>query len=314
MENSNVRVMGMRRRNRNRMLFYIALIAFPLAQFIAFYVYVNANSIIMAFQEYSIQAGTKGWTITPAGFGNFRAVFDALKDRLYLIENSLINFVFNFGVGLTLAVIFSFYLYKKYPMSGLFKVILFIPKIVPGIVFTMLFEYIATDVYMFVAKELTGEVVKGLFDNPATEFPAVLFYTVWFSFGINVLLFNGAMCNINESIVESAHLDGANIIQEFWYITLPSIWGTFTTFVVITLSGIFTHQMSLFSFYGNGGMHIGTLGYYLYVGANVSSLIGKDGYLTYPQLSAMGLLSTAILAPITLFIKWAMRKFGPSVN
>jgi hypothetical protein len=61
-------------------------------------------------------------------------------------------------------------------------------------------------------------------------------------------------------------------------------------------------------------MHIGTLGYYLYVGANVSSLIGKDGYLTYPQLSAMGLLSTAILAPITLLIKWAMRKFGPSVD
>lgn len=302
-------------RNTKRLIFYICVTALPVLQFLIFYIYVNFNSILLAFKTYTPNTGDLGYTITFAGVKNFTAAFNFLKDSVYMIKNSLLNFVFGSLLGLFLALVFSFYIYKKFPGSGFFKVILFMPQIISAVVFALLFKYIVTDVYMNIVKTLTGAEVKGLLDNPDTVLFTVILYNLWHGFGVNILLFSGAMSNINDSVIESAWLDGVNYFQEFFKIVLPMIFSTLKSFLVIAIVGVFTNQMQLVSLFGMSAGSVASLGYTLYVHAQGSDVVSLNAsYLTYSELSALGLMLTIVVFPVTVLIKKAMDKFGPSVN
>ena len=49
---------GLSAQKKKDRLFYISLCAIPLLQFLIFYVYVNINSVVMAFQEYVVEHDT----------------------------------------------------------------------------------------------------------------------------------------------------------------------------------------------------------------------------------------------------------------
>ncbi len=301
------------RRARSRMLFYSLVVVLPLLQFCVFYICVNFNSFVLSFQQ------TNPITYQPfgVGFKNFKTAFNLLGDNFYMINNSLILFLSVTGVGLTLAIIFSFYIYKKKAGSGLFKVILFIPKVIPSVVFTIIFKYMTTDAYINIVEDLTGKAVQGLLDaSKSSAFWTVLIYNVWLSFGVNVILFIGAMSGINEAVVESAQIDGVTLVQEFWHITVPMIFPTLVTFIVVGIAGVFGNQMHLFTIFSKEkGLPIATIGYYIYLSANLSDVVQNSSkMLTYHELSAMGLILTMIVFPVTLIVKKLLNTFGPRVD
>lgn len=298
-------------RRRKKLLFYICLVLIPSLQFAVFYVYVNLNSFILAFQNYTARQGALGYDVTFAGFVNFSAAFHILGDGIVMLKNSLIWFAVKVGIGITLALTFSFYIYKKYPMSGLFKVILFMPQILSSLVFALLFRYIVTDVYLLVEQKIMGASgLGGLLDRVSTRFATTIFYNLWVGFGVNVLLFSGGMSSIDESLVESAKLDGANLLQEFFHLTIPMIWPTLVSFLIISLTGVFTDQMNLYSLFGSGS-EIQTLGYYLYVNAKSADILPNANGISYSILSALGLILTIILFPITYGVRYLLNRFGP---
>ena len=304
--------MHINERRKKQLRFYICLIVIPVIQFCIFYVYANMNSFILAFQKYGITEGALGFDVQFAGWQNFKSAFDVLKTSGFRIKFSLEMFFWFTMVGLTLALIFSYYISKKYPMSELFRVILFMPKILSSVVFALLFTGVVNDVYRTIMQKVTGDMtVMGLLDNPETRRFVVIFYNVWIGFGVNVLMFSGAMSGINESIIESAQLDGVNIVQEFIYITVPMIWPTFTSFFIIGLTGIFSNQANLHTLFGSGESRIQTIGYFLYTKTVSGSLISDGANMTYSELSAFGLIITMIVAPMTLGLRWLFTRLGP---
>lgn len=309
---SKARIKEFNSREKEKRIFYICCIVFPVLQFLIFYVYVNFQSILLAFQNYQISGGRI--KVSFVGFRNFASAWNFFVENIAWLKNSLLNFSFTSALGLVLALIFSFYIYKKFPAAGFFKVVLFIPKIIPGIVFAMLFKFIISYAYPEAVEILTGKVVQDLFNNSDTEFGTIIFFNVWISFGVNVMLLSGSMNNINNSVVESAQLDGVNIFQEFWHITIPMIFPTLTTFIIVAITGIFTHQMGLFSLYGGNGKHVGTWGYYMYLASKNSDVYTTRDYLPFTELAALGLIFTAILFPTVLFIRKMLVKYGPSVD
>ena len=307
-EESKIKI---RSREKKRMVFYALVMFLPVLQFCVFYLYVNFNSFLLAFQK------TDGLTYQTSfsGFENFKKAWETLSSRPYLVKNSLVLFGLVTVVGISLALVFSFYLYKKYPASGLFKVILFLPKIIPSIVFAIIFNYMVSDAYPAIMEKLTGMKPAGLFSaSLASKWGSVLFYNVWISFGVNVILFTGAMSGIDESIVESANLDGVNIVQEFCSITIPMIFPTLITFIVVGLSGLFTHQASLYTLFGTSAEDVGTVGYYLYLNAKNSDVVAKSSYLSFHETDAMGLIFTFIIFPVTMAVRKLLTRFGPSVD
>ncbi len=298
-------------RGRKRLLFYTLILALPVIHFLIFYVYINFNSIIMAFQSYKAKPSSTGYDITFAGFDNFVAVFDRLKTQPWVFTNSLWHYLIGLCVSMPLSLFLSFYLYKKAPFAGLFKVILFIPGVVSGVVFVLLYKYIVTDVWIALFDTKSGLLGMGA----DTKLWTTIFYNFWVGLGGHFLLYSGGMSNINESIVESAKLDGANTFQEMLHITLPMIYPTIVTFIVIEMSSLFVNQRNLYTFFQEGAEELSTLGYVLFVQTLHGDLImDNPKWMSYSELTALGLMMTAVLMPLTLGIKKILEKVGPSVD
>ena len=290
-------------------VFYIGLLALPLLQFLIFYVGVNFNSILLAFKKIDPLTSEEGWV----QFDNFKRVFSewgSMPLFFHAFKNSFILYFCGLIVGISLAILFSYYIYKKMPSSKIFRILLFMPSIVSPMVLTTLFSQFAERGVPAIIKIFTGEMPMGLLANPDTTMGTLIFYTIFFGFGTSTLLYVGAMGNISESIVEAARLDGCGPMRELFSITIPLIYPTIIVFITTGIAGIFTNQMSLFSFYGKGAEHkYYTMGYYLYV--NAMSL--SDLY-NYPYLAAMGLVITVIVAPVTLVLHRVLSHFDPTAR
>ncbi len=311
-EKTEKKTKGLKQRTRSRLLFYVLLLAFPLLQNAIFYVGVNLNVILIAFQKY--ETGVSGYAISFAGFENFKLAWTYLTEADYMFVNSLILYAMQTIVGMTLALVFAYYIYKNFALSGFFKVLLFLPQIVSGMVFALLFKYFSGATYVSIVQKLTGKEVLGLLADSNTRFITVVMYSVFISFGVKMLMFSGAMSSIDYSVVESAQLDGANLIVEFTHITLPLIYPTIVSFLVIGLTGIFTDQMHLYSMFGGGAKDIATIGYYLYSSTTNASLVVQNSQPTYGILSASGLMISIVVVPIVILVRKALNTFGPSVE
>ena len=300
---------------RSRYIFCLTMAAIPVLQFCIMWIGTKLQSIVLAFQHYENAAGGTGYDITFGGFDNFVKAFGFFKKNAILFKNSFILFAFTLLIGTTLALVFSFYVYKKYTCSGLFKTVLFMPQVISGLIFATIFRYIVTDGYIFLVKHFTGEQVLGLLDNVDTRFGVIIFFNIWISFSVNVLMYSGAMSGINESVVESAKLDGANAIQEFFHISLPLIYPTLVTFTVMNFAGVFTNMYAVLDLLGvTGANELANVGYWLYATASGATYVEMYNKPTFSVLSACGLILTAILMPITLLVKRFMEKYGPSVD
>lgn len=69
---------------------------------------------------------------------------------------------------------------------------------------------------------LPAEPVDWL-NDPGNIKPAVAMIVFWRYVGFNVVLYLAALQTIPDDIYEAATMDGAGRLQQFWYITLPSL-------------------------------------------------------------------------------------------
>lgn len=296
--------------NKKRLIFYCLVMLIPIIQVCIFYFYINFRSFGLGFFEYESSNGQYSFV----GLQNFKQIFLDFKEKAYML-NSILNalelFVYMFIFGSVFAVLFSFYIYKKHPLSGLFKVILYAPQIISGMVFVIMYKFFVTSAIPELAKVMFGVKIEGLLDSETTLKTTIIFFNVWISFGTQVLIYSSSMSSISDSVIESGQLDGAGPFRELISIVIPSIWPTFVTFMLLRVVSLFTDQMSLYSFFGGSADYsLYTFGYFLF-----KETAEAEGYLTrYPYLSAFGLLLTFVAVPLTLLVKWLLEKFGPSVD
>ena len=69
----------------------------------------------------------------------------------------------------------------------------------------------------------------------------VVFATLWWTVGFNMILYLAALQDIPESYYEAAEVDGATSLQKFMYITLPQLKPI--TWVIVLLQIIFSYKV-----------------------------------------------------------------------
>jgi ABC-type sugar transport system permease subunit len=152
----------------------------------------------MAFQEFD----TNGGGFKFIGLQNFIEVFEDFSTEPFLhhsIINSLELFLWTFIFSALLSVLFSYYIYKEHPVSGVFKVILYLPHIISSVVFVVMYKYFVDVAVPKVYEMAFGEEVKGLIANPEIRRTTIIIYTIWVSFGTNVLMYTSTMTSISPS-------------------------------------------------------------------------------------------------------------------
>lgn len=287
-------------------LFYISMIALPLLQFLVFYVIVNFNSILMAFQNYDNSTGKVVITYT---WDNFKYFFgrDIAADLWLCIRNSLLYLVLSVFVVMPVSLLFSYYVFKKFRFSAFFKVIMFLPSIVCSTAMVIFYKYYINGAL----RELFGGSVIGPTFHPQQQGVLIVFYLLM-SFSGNILLYINAMCQTPEAVIEAAKIDGAREGQIFLHAVVPQIWGTIVSMLVISLAWVATNQAYLFTFYGFGAnREYQTIGYYLFNMVQDGRFTGAALEQMYRKASALGLMLTLVVAPVTILVRNLMLKYGP---
>ena len=301
----------MKQKRRNQLIFYWSLMALPVLQYCIFYIGVNFNSILLAFKQYRVTDGVIyydwGGTVQFELFFENFAHGTALKQML---ENSLVFYFFGLLITMPVSLVFSFYIYKKFIGSEFFRVVLFLPSIISAVVNVFMYQFLL-DVaipemlwswFHIDTMPITGEANMRM--------TVTLIYNFLMAFGTNILMYSSAMSRIPESVVEYAAIDGVSPVREFFSITVPLIFDTISTFIVVGVAGIFTNQAHVYALYANNaGMEVQTFGYHLFTLINLG-----DSVENYCYAAAMGLTFTIIVFPLTMLLQKLLDKINPNVQ
>lgn len=302
-------------RRTSEIIFIIAMLFFPVLQFVIFWIVPNFNSLILGFQSPTDGSFT---------LENFKQFFNFLfegkniagryNEIVYAIKNSLIFAAVSIFICTPIVIFFSYILFRKVPMSGVFKIVFYLPSIIGATVTTTLFKTLLLEgapIYELLKKIgfLTQEMEqRGLFATDSTAFLMVIIYSIWTCIGMNMILFYGAMRRIPTEIFESADIDGVGFFRQFISLVVPLIWPTITTLIIFSLSGMFITYSTVMILSPNV-QSASMIGWYI---VRYTTATNSHAQLNYP--AAVGLAFTVVGLPFVLVVRWLLNKVSANVE
>lgn len=279
--------------------------------FVIFYLGVNFNSFIMAFQDRAFTGDILGWV----GFKHFKSFAANMSASPLLsisLKNSMILYLSGLLVSMPLQILFSYFLFKKFKGHSAIRFIILLPAIISEFIICLVFKKFVEGALPAMMKTVFNiNSFPNLVTNVKYTFGTVVFYSIWMSFTTSLVMFPNAMNQIGDEILESGRMDGVQSgLQELWYLVLPLIFPTISTFLITGFGAILTATGPLVAFFMINAPQVAfTMGYYYYV-----EVAGSSSQIMYPYLAAGGLIMTLIVAPLTFLLKWALEKFGPTTE
>lgn len=294
---------SMNSKRRGELIFLTCMLVLPIVQWLIFWLYVNVQSIALAFQD-------------PHGaftFSNFSAFWDELtattgKTIGVAVKNTMIYFAVGVLLQLPGALIIAYFLYKRIWFNRVFRVIFYLPAIISGVVMVAAYRSLVDPGGPLEAlSALFGGHMppEGLLANSQTATLMIVLYVIWTGFGGNMLLFGGAMARVPVDVLEAARLEGCGPFRELVQIILPLIWPTICTMLIFTFTGIVNSSGPILLF-TNGDYETTTINFWIFLKVYGQQGSGAGG--EFGIVSAAGLCFTLVTVPLILVVRWALEK------
>lgn len=184
---------------------------------------------------------------TFVGLDNFKILLQS--DKFYqAFQNSVLLIVIVTIVTFGMAIIFAAILTReKLKGQTFFRVVFYIPNILSVVVISAIFSAIYDPNQGLLNSFLNLFRGQNEVDNPILWLGSqdlviysIIIAMVWQAIGYYMVMYMASMANIPDSLYESASLEGAGRIKQFFSITLPLIWTnirtTLTFFVISTIN------------------------------------------------------------------------------
>lgn len=200
--------------------------------------------------------------------------FTALRNNVLYAVISLICQV---GGGLILAAVLEDRLVRKW--SPFFRTVFFLPVVISMTVIALLFDFIYNPEIGLLNQLLEAvgldELTRAWLGDENTAMLSVIFVSQWQSVGYIAMLYIVSIQSIPAELYESAQLDGAGKIQQFFHITVPQTKEMSFVAVVMTLTGAFTVFNEPYILTGGGpGNASEVLSTFLYKSAFTKDMMG----------------------------------------
>ena len=176
------------------------------------------------------------------GFDNFRSLTTfPHADRLTnAVGNNVRWFMVSMFVQNSLGLLFGYALSRQIRGRKLYMRLLFIPVLFSMVAVGFLWRlYLRPDGMVNQALILFGQpgLVTAWLGNASTATFSIIAVNIWRWVGFPSLVFMTACDAIDEELIESAKLDGANEWQTFWNVMFPLIIPAITVITVLTAIG-----------------------------------------------------------------------------
>ena len=227
---------------------------------------------------------------------------DLLTDDKFWISlnNTLYMVIIAVPLGLLASFVCALLLNLKVRGQAFYRVIYFLPSIVPTVAGTILFLWLLNPQVGLVNTLLAQIGVDGpnWMADPNWSKPGLILLGLW-GMGGTIIIYLSGLQEVPTSLIEAAELDGANWLQRLWHITIPMV-------SPITLFNLITGMIGMFQYFAQayvvgGGDSLGsplnsTLFYSVYLYQN-AFLFLKMGYA-----SAMAWILFIIILLLTLLL------------
>lgn len=287
---------------KKRLIFIISCLAIPTVHWFVFWLYVNIQSIMLAFQDMRTLEFT---------FEHFGTVFEKLGNggELFIaVKNTTKYFLNSTLIVMPMCLVISFFFYKKITGYKAFRIIFYLPAIVSGMVYVTAFTELVhpNGPLCEIVRMLGGTPQEvGVLARRETATNTILLYCILTGCTGNVLIFGGGMARIPEEVLEAARIEGVSPFRELVSIIFPLIWPTVSTQLIFAMTGFFNASGPILLF-PHANNDVTTISFWIFEQVYGTGGLGGTGF--YNVVSAAGLCFTVVGVPVILLTQKLINK------
>ncbi len=274
------------------------LMLLPAVIYTLIFSYYPMAGVVMAFKKYNYAGGI--WGSPWNGIDNFKFFF--MSGQAWTVTRNTV--LYNIGfiiVGTFLQVMVAVFLteikskhFKKTSQS-----MMFLPYFVSWVMVGVIaFNLLSSD-YGFINRFIVmlGGKKISFYTKPELWPWILIFFNAWKGIGYGSVMYLAAIMGVDTSIYEAAAIDGANVFQRIFRVTIPAIMPTIIILVLMAIGGIFRGNFDMFyNLVGSNGL--------LYRQTDVIDTLTMRALITnndFGMSSAMGFYQS-VLCFITILI------------
>jgi putative aldouronate transport system permease protein len=289
---------------KNKIMYLMFL---PVGFYFLILAYLPMPGIIVAFKDFSYSGGIfhSKWN----GIDNFRYFIESGKLLQVTLNTALYNLMFlasstilSILVAILIAEMAGKY-FKKIAQTFMFLPYFISWVTVSAFVYNI-FDYNYGILNNFM-KSINMQPLD-IYSSPNIWILLLPLFYVWKGIGFTSVLYLSAIMGIDHECYESAKIDGANVFQRVWYITLPMLKPTIIILLLLGLSRVMRGEFDMFyQLIGNNGLLadktdiIDILVFRSLVGSN-----------DFGMASAAGFYQSILSFIIILGANWLVKKFN----
>ena len=224
-------------------------------------------TVVLSFTDYDLK------TANFVGISNYINIF---KDEIFLksIWNTIYFCLLTILPTMVLALLLALLLNRKIAGRGFFRTLFYLPNILSMVAVSMAWSYLYNSQAGILNKMLNaiGLPSVGWVTDTKWAMISVAIMSIWSSLGYNAVLYLSGLQGIPDYLYEAATIDGANGIQQFFNIMIPSLKPT--TFFIFVMSCI--HSFEVF-----GQVYILTQGGPLNSTTTIAHQVYRNGFEYY---------------------------------
>lgn len=217
---------------------YLYLLLLPGVVWFFIWYYIPMDGVILAVKKYNAKLGI--WGSPFVGMKNFNRIFitpAAFQSIINTLEISLTRLLVEFPIPILLALMLNEVRHKqgKKVLQTLYTFPHFFNWVVISVVLTNFFS--ASGFFNYVVKSLGGEPLN-LLANKDLFRPLLYFTSNWKESGWSSIIFLASISGIDPTLYEAAEIDGANRLQQAWYITVSCIRDTIVIMFILQVGNM----------------------------------------------------------------------------
>ncbi|MDR2746013.1 MAG: ABC transporter permease subunit [Treponema sp.] len=291
----------------NRTLYLMFL---PIGVFYLIFAYFPMTGIIVAFKNLNYRDGIFFSPWIEPWYKNFEFFFKSGKALLVIRNTIMYNLMFLAGYTLSSILVAVFIseiertAFKKVTQSIMFLPYFISWVVVSAFVYNLFsYEYGAVNTLL----QSLGLNRINIYITPRYWYWLLPGLYIWKWVGYGSVLYLAAIMGIDRESYESAEIDGANIFQRIWYVTLPALLPTIATLVLLGVGRIMRGEFDMFwQLVGKNGVlmdHTDIIDTLVF-----RSLMGNSDY---GMASSTGLVQSVLCLVIITTVNGIVRKVEP---
>lgn len=222
-------------KTQERLTIFLFLLP-AMSLFMIFVVYPIFQSVYYSFFNWK----GLGPAVDFVGLENFEKI---LSDKVFLraLQNGLLIIAFSLTLQLPFSLFLAVLVGRNLPGRVFFRTVFFMPYVLSEVITALMWLFLYNPdpergffnaILIFLGRESHAWLA-----DTTLVLPAIFLALTWKYFGFHMLLFLTGLQNIPEEIEDAARIDGANSLQNFFYVTLPLLSGTIRTSVYLSILG-----------------------------------------------------------------------------